>query len=219
MKNNLLALKKCPLLTGIAEGEIELLIGCLDAKHRKVKKSEIIFAAGDRPDFVGIVLTGAVHIVQDDFWGNRTILTAVPAGGLFAEAFSTAEAASLPVSVIAQSDCDILLIDCRRILTSCSNSCVFHYRLIRNLMKIIAAKNIELTQKMEHITKKSVRERVLSYLSECAMSEGGNSFSIPFNRQELANYLSVERSALSSTLGKMRDDGVIDFEKNRFTLL
>lgn len=216
---NALVLKKCPMFTGISENDIKPMLSCLNAKEIKVRKGELIFAAGDRPEYVGIVLSGSVHVVQEDYWGNRTILVAVQAGGLFAEAFSCAEAAVLPVSVLAHDDCTILLIDFKRILTTCSSSCVFHTRLIRNLMKILANKNIALTQKIEYITKKSVRDRVLSYLSACALSEGSNSFSIPFNRQELADYLSVERSALSNTLGKMRKEGIINFEKNIFSLL
>lgn len=219
MKKDFDILKKCPLFMGISEKDVDSLINCLNAKHMGTKKGETIFSAGERPEYVGIVLEGSVHVVQEDFWGNRTILAAIQSGGMFAEAFSCAEAAALPVSVLARDDGSILLIDCRRILTTCSSSCVFHARLVRNLMKIIANKNIALTQKIEHITKKSVRDRVLSYLSECALSEGSNAFLIPFNRQELADFLSVERSALSNTLGKMRDEGIISFEKNRFTLL
>ena len=219
MKNIFITLKKCPLFMGISENDMRSLLGCLNAKESSIKKGEGIFSAGDRPEYVGIVLSGSVHVVQEDYFGNRTILTAVQPGGLFCETFSAAEAAVLPVSVLAYSDCEILLIDCRRMLTTCSSSCAFHSRLTRNFMKVVASKNIALTQKIEHITKKSVRERVLSYLSECALAEGSNSFSIPFDRQGLADYLSVERSALSNTLSKMRDDGIIEFEKNRFVLL
>lgn len=219
MEKALTESKKCPLFMGIPEEDMESLLNCLNAKEISAKKGGVIFAAGDRPDYVGIVLEGSVHVVQEDYWGNRTILTAVSPGGLFAEAFSCAESAALPVSVIAHDDCTILLMDCRRILTTCSSACVFHAGLIRNLMKILANKNILMTQKMEHITKKTTKEKVLSYLSECAVSAGTNTFSIPFNRQELAEYLSVERSALSNTLCKMRDEGTIQFEKNKFILL
>lgn len=212
-------LKTCPLFAGISEADRAALLDCLGAKVRKMEKNEVLFALGDRPEHVGIVLAGSVHIVQEDYWGNRTILAAAQAGELFGEAFACAEAAVFPVSVIARSAGSVLLVDCRRILTTCSASCIFHARLIRNLMKIMATKNMFLTRKMEHITKKSTQERVRSYLSECALAEGKNSFAIPFNRQELADYLSVERSALSNTLCKMRDEGMIEFCKNRFTIL
>lgn len=219
MKKNYSILKKCPLFIGISEEDIASLLNCLNARESNIKRGNIIFSAGDRPEYVGIVLEGSIHVVQEDYWGNRSILTSVQAGGLFAEAFSAAEVSVLPISVLAHSDCKILLIDCRHILTTCSNSCAFHTRLIRNLIKVVSNKNILLTQKIQHITKKTVRDRVMSYLSEYALSGGSNHFAIPFNRQELADYLSVERSALSNTLSKMREEGIIDFEKNRFTLL
>lgn len=219
MKKAYDALKKCPLFAGISEKDMESLLGCLNAKEINTKKGDAIFSAGDRPDYIGIVLKGSAHVVQEDYWGNRTILTDVREGGLFGEAFSCAEAAALPVSVFSHEAGAFLLMDCRKILTTCSSACLFHTRLIRNLMKVLANKNIFLTRKMEHITKKSTRDRVLSYLSECALSEGSDVFSIPFDRQELADYLSVERSALSNTLSKMRDEGLILFEKNKFTLI
>lgn len=219
MENYYDILRECPLFIGILESEIERLLNCLEAKEQNLKKGDVIFSVGEHPESVGIVLEGSVHVVQEDYWGNRSILMDVQPGGIFAEEFSTAEVAELPISAIAHSDCKILLINCRHILTTCTSSCVFHTRLINNLVKTVSNKNIILTRKMQYITKKAVRDRVLSYLSEYALSVGSDHFAIPFNRQELADYLSVERSALSNTLCKMRDEGIIDFEKNRFTLL
>lgn len=219
MKKYFDVMRRCPLFAGIAEEDMESLLSCLNAKEIKVKKGAVIFHAGDRPDYVGIVLQGNAHVVQEDYWGNRTILTDVQESDMFGEAFSCGEVAALPVSVIAQEEGVFLLVDSRRILTSCSSACIFHARLIRNLMKVIANKNILLTRKMEHITKRTTKEKVLSYLSACAIAKGSNSFTISFNRQEFADYLSVERSALSNTLCKMRDDGIIQFDKNKFVLM
>lgn len=215
---NLSILKKCPLFVGISEKDMASLIVCLNAKELSVQKGEVIFSVGDRPEYVGIVLEGNVHIVQEDYWGNRTILSNVQPGGLFGESFSCAEISSFPVSVWARDNCKVLLVDTVRILTTCSSACTFHSVLVHNLMKTLANKNIILTQKIKHITKKTSKDKVLSYLSECAVSAGTNTFLITFNRQELADYLSVERSALSSTLSKMRDEGLIDFDKNKFVL-
>lgn len=212
-------IKRCSLFIGIAEKELEALLGCLSARKIKTQKGELVFRAGDRPDYIGIVIKGKVHVLQEDYWGNRTILTDVVEGGLFGEAFSCAQVPSLPVSVIVKEAGEVLLIDCKKILTTCSSACVFHAHLIQNLIKILANKNIMMTQKMEHITKKTTREKVLSYLSKCAVQNEANHFTIPFNRQELADYLSVERSALSNILSKMQDEGEIKFEKNHFTLL
>jgi CRP-like cAMP-binding protein len=168
---------------------------------------------------VGVVLRGDVHIMQEDYWGNRTILARVDPGGLFAEAFSCSQTDELPVSVIAVEKSDVLLVDYKRIITTCSSGCAFHSKLIRNMMQILARNNILLTQKMEHITQRTTREKLFSYLSAQAKRAGSPRFVIPFDRQELADYLSVDRSALSSELGKMRAAGILSFEKNRFEFL
>jgi CRP-like cAMP-binding protein len=167
---------------------------------------------------VGIVLSGSAFVLQEDYWGNRNILSNIGVGGIFGESFSCAEAAALPVSVIAKEDSVILLINVKKILTICSTACAFHTSLIMNLMRILANKNRYLTRKIEHITKKTTREKVLSFLSECAVQGGKNTFEIEFNRQELADYLSVERSALSAVLSKMKEEGIIDYYKNTFRL-
>lgn len=219
MDTHFAGLKKCPLFKGISENDLKALLRCLNAKEIKAEKGTAIFAAGDRPDAVGIVLAGSVHILQEDYWGNRTILAAVQAGGLFGEAFTCAEATEFPVTALVNESGSVLLVDCKRILVTCSSACTFHAGLIRNLMRILAIKNISLTQKMEHITKRTTKARVLSYLSECAAKTGANTFVIPFDRQGLADYLSVERSALSATLSKMKREGLIEFEKDRFVLL
>lgn len=219
MKKYFDVMKRCPLFAEISENDMASLLNCLNAREISVEKGNMVFRAGDRPDYIGIVLQGKAHVIQEDYWGNRTILTDVQEGDLFGEAFACAETSALPVSVLVQEDGVFLLVDATRILTVCSSACVFHARLIKNLMKIIANKNIMLTRKMEHITKRTTRNKVLSYLSACAIAKGSNNFTISFNRQELADYLSVERSALSNTLSKMRDDGLLQFEKNKFTLL
>lgn len=211
-------LKDCPLFSCISENELKSMINCLNMKEVKVSKGETIFNINDPAEYFGIVLEGSVHIIQEDYWGNRTILAVASPSELFAEAFACGEAKVYPISVVAQKDTRYLLIKCDNLLSNCKSTCIFHTRLVSNLMKIIANKNIFLTQKMEHITKKSTKEKVLSYLSKCALIENSNSFYIPFNRQELADYLSVERSALSNTLCKMRDEGLINFNKNHFTL-
>ena len=219
MTEHISALKKCPLFAGIDQGDIPALLACLQARERRMQREEFLFSAGDRPENMGVVLAGSVRVVQEDYWGNRAILAVVEAGGLFGEAFVCARAETLPVSVVGHKEGSVLLIGRDRILPAAPAACGFHAALIANLMKILAGKNIALTRKMKHITKKTTREKVLSYLSECAVSSAGETFEIPFSRQELADYLSVERSALSATLGKMRDEGLLTFHKNRFRLM
>lgn len=215
---NVDAIRICPLFQGIAEADVPSMLKCLNAQEKAYRKNEYIFKTGESPVFVGVVLSGSVHVVREDYWGNRTILTSVEPGNLFGEAFSCAEATVLPVSVIAREDTTVLLLDYRKIITTCPTACTFHARLVQNMLKILANKNMMLTQKMDHITKKTTKEKVLSYLSEQAFLAGSNRFTIPFNRQELADYLSVERSALSGTLSKMKQEGTVDYWKNSFRL-
>lgn len=219
MNDRLRVIDQCPLFGGIAPAELRTLLGCLMATERSYEKGDFIFMADQRVESVGVVLSGSIHVIQEDFWGNRSILANISPGGLFGEAFSCAETEKLPVSVVSAVKSDILLIDYRRIITSCPSACGFHTDMIKNMLRILALKNILLTQKIEHVTQRTTRAKLLSYLSAQAMNGKNAHFEIPFNRQELADYLSVDRSALSSELGKMRDDGILQFEKNQFKLL
>ena len=218
MKNYLEVLKNCALFDNINEKELEGLLKCLLAKHKTFKKNEFIFCEDDKPTYVGIVLSGSVCVVKEDFWGNRAILAKLGEADLFGEAFSCAEVERLPVSVVASENTQVLLIDYKRIITTCSSACAFHSNLINNMIKILAIKNIRMTQKIHHIVKRTTREKLLSYLSEQALIYKSDRFKIPFNRQELADYLSVDRSAMSNELSKLRDEGIIEFNKNEFKI-
>lgn len=211
-------IKNCPLFMNIKDEEVPNMLKCLNSKEKAFKKGEFILNFGDKPSDIGIVLSGSVHVIREDYWGNRAILTSIGQSNLFCEAFSCAEAENLTVSVVANQDTKILLIDYKKIINPNSPSCEFHSRLIQNMLKILANKNIVLTHKIEHITQKTTREKLLSYLSEQALLQKSERVVVPFNRQELADYLSVERSALSGTLGNMQKEGIIEFYKNVFVL-
>ncbi len=211
-------LKKCPLFADIEDDDIEKILPCLSAIFRKADKNTFIFSAKDRVRDVGLILSGSVHIINEDFWGRKDILSQLGPGELFAESFSCAQEEKLPVSVLAAEPTDYMLIDCRKILKTCTSACVFHTQLISNLLQVIAHKNIRLMQKVEQVSKRTTREKLLAYLSAVSQKAGSSTFDIPFNRQELADYLSVDRSAMSSELGRMRDEGIVDFNKNRFVL-
>lgn len=212
-------LAQCPLFAGIEADRLESLLGCLSAATRACRKDEFIFRAGDKATTVGIVLSGSVRVLQEDFWGRRTILAHIGPGGLFGEAFSCAGKDRLPVSATASEASDIMLVDYKKIVTTCSPACAFHADLIMNMMRILAEKNILLTQKMEHLSRRSTRDKLLSFLSAQALLAGSDSLELPFNRQELADYLCVDRSALSRELGLMRAEGLLAYEKNRFELI
>lgn len=212
-------LLKSPLFNNVDEKDLTSMLKCLLAKTRHYKKDEFIFREGELIYHVGIVLSGSVNIIREDFWGNRNILTHIASGGMFGEAFSCAEINKLPVSVIACEKSEIMLIDYRKIVTVCASACSFHSQLISNMLKIIASKNILLTQKIEHISQRTTREKVLSFLSAQALKLNSNTFTIPYDRQQLADFLCVERSALSRELAKMKKDCLIDYDKNKFQLL
>lgn len=211
-------LKNTPLFADIEDNQLEALLKCLAAKKKAYGKEAFIFRAGQPATHVGIVLAGCANIIQEDFWGNRTILAHVEEGELFGEAFSCAETETLPVSVVAVQASEIMLIDYKRIITVCPAACVFHSRLIANMLRVLASKNILLTRKMEYVSQRTTREKLLAFLSAQALQTKSNEVTIPFNRQQLADYLCVERSALSRVLMEMKQEGILEYEKNRFRL-
>jgi CRP-like cAMP-binding protein len=219
MKKYLPILFRSYLFEGLAPGEIEKLLDCLSARARKFEKDEYIFMEGDEISSVGIVLSGAVHVVQDDYWGNRAIVARIAPGDLFAEAFSCGGIEKLPVSVIAAEKTEVLLINFKKIIATCPSACSFHAKLISNMVGELARKNIRLMKKMEHITRRTTRDKLLSYLGARARQAKNKAFQIPFNREELAEYLSVDRSAMSAELCRMRDEGILSFHKNSFEIL
>jgi CRP-like cAMP-binding protein len=165
------------------------------------------------------VLSGSVQISRVDYYGNRSILSNALQGEVFAEAFACASAEALPVSVIANEASEVLLIDCSHILHTCQNGCGFHHQLIYNLMKDLAQKTIQIHERAEVTSKRTTREKLMAYLMLCAKKEGKDRFEIPFDRQELADYLEVERSGLSAEIGKLQREGVLYSRKKLFRLL
>jgi CRP-like cAMP-binding protein len=216
---NISAMQKSPLFQGVSDTELVEMAKCLGARFEKYVKGETIYRAQDFVREIGVVIEGRVHIIKDDAWGNQNIISEISTGEMFAEAFVCGGVGVLPVSVIAACDCEIMFVDLQRIITQCSNACVFHALLIRNIVGVLARKNIMLQGKMEHITKRTTREKLLSYLSEQARQRGANSLEIAFDRQELADYLSVERSALSAEMSRLKSEGVIDYHKSHFEIL
>jgi len=212
-------LKKSPLFQGISDKDIASLLKCLGCSFKTFKKGDLIYLAGDLVREIGLVVSGHVHILKNDAWGNSNILSDTTEGETFAEAYVCGGVGILPVCVVAAAESEIMFFDFRRITTVCNSACAFHTLLIRNMIGVFARKNIMLADKMEHITKRTIREKLLSYLSEQAALAGRNSFTIPFDRQQLADYLSVERSALSAEMSKLKADRILNYKKNYFELL
>ena len=219
MKKYLKILKKSPLFFDISEEDLLRMLVCLGARIEFFDKKYTIFSEGSSASYVGVVLSGSVQMVQMDYYGNRSILGEFSASEVFAEEFACAETRSLPNSFIANEPGEIMLIDCSHILHTCHNNCGFHQKLIFNMMKELALKTILFHQRLEVTSKRSTREKLLAYLNMEAQKHGSDSFDIPFDRQELADFLMVDRSGLSAEIGKLKKEGVLDTEKNHFSLL
>ncbi len=211
-------LEKVKLFDGIEQADLGQMLNCLEAKVIIAKKNKILLRAGSKPDQVGIVLNGMVQIVKEDADGNRMVIGVASPGEFFGEALCCAGVEESPVSVITCEDSEIMFLEFGRILRSCSHSCTFHRGLIENMLQIIAQKNLILQNRMDFLSKKTVREKVLTYLKSVAANSERH-FSIPFNREELADFLCIDRTSLSRELARLKEEGVLDYWKNQFTLL
>ena len=218
MKNYFEILRKCPLFAEIKSEDLIPLLDRLRADAKNYRKKDVIISEGEAARYVGIVLSGSVQIEMGDYYGNRTILSTAEPSELFAESFACAEVKSIPINVVASENCEVMLIDCRRIMHSCTNACNFHSQMIFNLMRIVATKNIIFHQKIEITSKRTTREKLMAYLMFQAKRAKQSRFEIPFDRQELADYLGVDRSGLSAEISRLKAEGVIDCRKNQFEL-
>ncbi len=207
------------LFRGIREEEIRAMLSCLGAYEKAYQKDEILLRAGEPTDSMGLVLSGSVNIVVNYYWGGSNIFGHVGPGEIFAETYAAIPGRELLVDVVAAEPVRVLFLHALRLSETCSHSCPFHTRVIRNLLQILARKNLRLSTRMMHTASRSIRDRLLSYLSEQAVEHGSSRFTVPFSRQQLADYLGVDRSALSNELSKMQRDGLISYHKNMFVLM
>ena len=206
------------LFRGVDAADIETMLPCLNAKTREFQRGEVIHHAGTQIQSMGFVLSGSISIENDDVWGNKSILDRVQPGQVFGETYSCVPNEPLMVSVVAAQPCRVLFLDTSRVIHVCPRACEFHNALIRNLLSISSQKNLNLSRRIFHTSSKSIRGRLLSYLSFQSILNGSRDFHIPFNRQQLADYLSVDRSAMSNELSKMQRDGLLQVNRNHFIL-
>ena len=206
------------LFGGIKEQELQAMLKCLGVVQKEFSKGEYIFRVGEYLTSAALLLEGSVHIQKEDYWGNLSILGEISKGELFGEAYAVPGSSPMANDAVAASFCRVMFLDFGRILTMCPSSCRFHAQLIQNYFMILAERNRILTQKLDHMSRRNTREKLLSYLSEQSQRACSSSFQIPFNRQQLADYLAVDRSAMSSELGKMKKEGILEFERNWFEL-
>ena len=219
MKKYIPVLKRTKLFSGVGEEDISSLLSCLGARKKEYKKGEYILREGEHIRDIFILVEGKIHIQKDDYWGNRSILSVISVGEMFGEGYAAPESGALLNDVVAVEDSSVIFFDVKRILTTCSSACRFHNMIVQNMFFAISDKNRKLVQKLGHMSGRTTRAKLISYLSEEAKRQGSSAFTVPFNRQQLADYLCVDRSAMSNELCKMRDEGMIKFEKSRFELL
>ena len=219
MKKYLEILKKCSLFDQIDDENLLRMLNCLGAKVEFFDKKYTVIAEGNTAKYIGIMLSGSAHITKSDFYGNRSIISTIEESESFAEAFACAGMQTIPVTITAIEPCEVMFIDSGHIMHTCSNNCGFHQQLIFNLMKSIAQKSLQFQQKIDIVSKRSTREKLMTYLAIQAKKSQSNSFDIPFNRQELADYLEVDRSGLSAEISKLCNEGIISSNKNHFELM
>lgn len=219
MKEFITVLKHTQLFSGVCDDDISAMLGCLNATQKTLKKGEYVFRQGEHLTDITVLVEGRLHVQHDDYWGNSNIINTVEVGEMFGEAYVTPDSGAVLNNVIAVEDSSVMFFDARKIITTCSSACRFHSMVVQNLVFAISDKNRKLVQKLGHISKRTTREKLMSYLSQESSERRSSTFVIPFNRQQLADFLSVDRSAMSNELCKMRDDGLIKFEKNKFTLI
>lgn len=219
MKKYISILKDTQLFSGASDEDIEAMLGCLQARLCTYKKGEYVLREGERVERLMMLVKGELHIQRDDYWGNRSIISMVGVGEMFGEAYAAPESGPLMNDVLAVEDSAVIFLDIGKLLTVCPNGCKFHAMAVKNLFFAISEKNRKLVRKLGYMSRRTTREKLIAYLSEEAKRQNSGAFSIPFNRQQLADFLSVDRSAMSNELCRLRDEGLIEFEKNRFRLL
>ena len=207
------------LFDGIQLQDMETMLGCIGYHVRSYKKGEIIAFEAETINHVGVVMEGAVDMLKEDVWGNRTMLIRSYPADIFGETFACGEDSLSVVTFAAAEDCKVLFLSFCRVMHTCTHACQFHQTLVENMVRMIARKNRELMRKIEVVSKKTLREKILSYLSIQAQSQGKTTFEIPLGRVEWAEYLCADRSALTRELAKMKDEGLIDYQRNVFEIL
>ena len=218
MKKFLSVIRSSRIFCGITDDEINAMLSCLDTRKESFLKDTFLMRVGDKAESIGLVLSGSVLVIQEDIWGNRNILSKVGKGQTFAASYACAPGSVLNVGVVAETPVTAMFLNVKRVMNTCPSACNHHSRIIQNLLGELAEKNLHLGEKLTHMGQRTTRAKLMSYLSQQAQRLGKYEFDIPFSRQQLADYLAVERSGLSLELGKMKKDGLLDFNKSHFVL-
>lgn len=208
-----------PLFAGIEREDLQPMLHCVGYHVAEFPKGGIIAVEEESIHYIGVILSGAVDMVKEDLWGNKTMLVRMRPGELFGETFACGMDTLSVVSFMAAEESRVLFMPFRRVMHTCTSACMFHHRLVENMVRMIARKNRDLMRKVEVVSKKNLREKILAYLSIQAQQHASHYFEIPLGRVELADYLCADRSALTRELASMKKDGLIDYDRNMFRIL
>ena len=219
MQKYLPILRSCPFFNGMRDDEILSILHCVQASTVTRPRGAYILRAGDTTEVMGLVLSGSVLILQEDLWGHRNILSKCTAGDFFGEPYAATSGAVLNVNAVAEDDCELLFLNVKRLLMSCPTACDHHQKLIRNLVSVLANRLLVFNDKITHVSKRSTREKLLSYLSTESVRQASLSFDIPFDRQQLADYLCVDRAAMSVELSKLQKEDILKTKRRHFELI
>ena len=207
-----------PFFTGISPDKRMAMLTCLGARVRTVRKGEFLVLAQDEVRYIGIVLSGEIHMIHEDRWGDKAVLAVIRSGGLFGETFVCGTVLQSIVTFQAVKNTKFLVLPFHKVLHVCTNACPFHFQLIENMLRLMADKNAQLLEKLEVISQKTLRKKLLTYFSFQSEQAGSPTFTIPMTRTQLADYLCADRTAVARELSHMKADGLIEIDQQRVTL-
>lgn len=219
MSNEILKMMESPLFSGITEPDMETMMKCMGGKVKKYHKGEIIFLMNDEVRYIGVVLSGCVHMVKENSQGDKTLLSIIWKGEVFGESFACGDERFAYTTFVVADNAEVLFIPFHKVMHACELPCKFHHILIENMVTIIANKNVRLMQKIDVSSQKTLRSKIMAYLELQKKIQGTNRIEMTISRTILAEYLGVNRSALARELGLMKEEGILDIDKNCFYLL
>ncbi len=218
MEQYLDVLRQCLLFTGLSDQEILLSLDCIGSEVGSFPENSCLLRAGDTTGRIGLLLSGCAMVVQHDLWGNRTIITKLHPGDFFAEPYALLKQEPVRTDVLAEEPCEILNLEGDKLLNMCPTPCGHHSKILQNLVLILSKRTLEYQDKITHMSKRKTRDKLLSYLSEEAMRQGSVCIDIPYDRQQLADYLCVERSAMCVELSRLQQEGILTTQRCHFEL-
>jgi CRP-like cAMP-binding protein len=218
MKQYIAQIMASPLFARLKEEEVASMLGCMDGKVKKYSRDEIIILSSEQVQYAGILLEGCVHMVKENNLGDRTLLTIIREGEVFGESFACGDELLSYSTFVAAQNTTVFFVPLQKILYGCNLKCIYHHKLVENMVTMMANKNVRLMEKIDVSSQKTIREKILTYLQMQKQKQGEDYIDVKLSRTVLAEYLGVNRSALTRELALMKEEGILNFEKNRFYL-